>query len=82
MAVEVNWSPEAVETFSQNFDYLRHEWGEKEAEKFLLQTNQVITRLQLFPESYPKGVKSKNIAKPDSINTLCCFMLIIGPRER
>jgi plasmid stabilization system protein ParE len=59
MAVGINWTPEASETFAQNFDYLLQEWSEKEAQKFLAQTNLVVNRLQLFPESYPPGSKNK-----------------------
>ena len=63
MTIEINWSPEASETFSQNFNYLLQEWGDKEAEKFLQQTNKTLNRLQLFPESYPPGNKSKKYRK-------------------
>ena len=59
MAVEINWSTEAAESFSHNFNYLQQEWGDKEAEKFLHETNRILSRLHLFPESYPPGNKSK-----------------------
>ena len=63
MAIEIDWSPEAAESFSRNFNYLQCEWGDKEAEKFLNQTLQVINRLRLFPESFPQGAKSKKYRK-------------------
>ncbi len=49
MAIKVNWSPEADETFSQKIDYLAKEWSEQEVEKFIKQTQEVINRLQIFP---------------------------------
>ena len=62
MAIKINWSIEADKTFSQNFNYLRAEWSDKEAEKFVQQTEQVLKRVQLFPESYPE-TKAKNIVR-------------------
>ncbi len=59
MGIEINWSPEASETFDVNFNYLLEEWGDKAAANFFLQTEHAIKRMQLFPESYPHGRKSK-----------------------
>ncbi len=42
MAVKINWSPEADETFSQNISYLNKEWSDKEVEKFINQTLEVL----------------------------------------
>ena len=63
MAIEIEWSVEADETFSQNVHYLQNEWSDKEVEQFIKQTETVIKRLQLFPESYPPGNKSKRYRK-------------------
>ena len=63
MPVKISWSPEADETFSQNIDYLFKEWSEKEVEKFINQTQQVIHRIQIFPESYPEGIKNNKYRK-------------------
>lgn len=63
MGIEVSWSQEASETFDRNFNYLLREWSDKEAEMFLQQTNLVINRIQLFPESYPPGSKNKKYRK-------------------
>jgi plasmid stabilization system protein ParE len=51
MAVKINWSVEADETFRDNIDYLSREWSAKEVEKFTSKTQEIIRRLQLFPES-------------------------------
>ena len=63
MALEIIWSPEADETFARNINYLEQEWGEKETKRFILQTQKVIARLQIFPESYPQSNKSKKYRK-------------------
>ena len=63
MAIKINWSLEASETFSQNLNYLSQEWSDKEAEKFIQQTEDVVKRLQLFPESYPPGNKNNKYRK-------------------
>ena len=82
MAVEISWAPEAEETFDQNFNYLLNEWGDKEAEKFVQQTDQVIMRLQFFLNLILLVAKAKNIAKLGSINTWFCFMHITKPKKR
>ena len=59
MAIEVDWSAEAEETFAKNVHYLQTVWTEKEVAKFVQQTEKVINRLQQQPESYPPGKKNK-----------------------
>ncbi len=59
MAIEINWSDEAIETFEENINYLESEWSEKEVTKFILQTTHIIERLKRFPLSYPPGLKNK-----------------------
>ncbi len=63
MAIEVYWSLEADTTYNRNIDYLLNEWSETEVAKFIKQTDKVIKRLQIFPESYPYGKKSKKYRK-------------------
>jgi hypothetical protein len=63
MAIEIDWSVEADETFSENIVYLQNEWSEKEVEQFVKQTDTVLKRLQIFPESYPYGNKSTKYRK-------------------
>ena len=63
MAIEINWSLEAEETFSHNIDYLNREWSEKEIRVFVQQTEKAITRIQSYPESYPPGNKNKKYRK-------------------
>ncbi len=63
MAIEIIWSPEADETFKRNIDYLGEEWGDKEIEKYISETQKIIARLQIFPESYPQSSKSKKYRK-------------------
>lgn len=42
MAVKINWSLEADETFSQNIDYLSTAWSDKEVAAFISQTQRTI----------------------------------------
>jgi plasmid stabilization system protein ParE len=60
MAIQIRWSTEAEETFDQNVSYLLEQWSDREVEKFVQETNKVINRIQLFPESYPPGKKKQN----------------------
>jgi plasmid stabilization system protein ParE len=63
MAVKINWSREARESFSENINYLHEEWTEREAKTFVQQTQKVISRLEIYPESYPPGNKNKKYRK-------------------
>ena len=63
MAIKIIWLPEADETFARNVDYLSREWSDKEVEKFVLQTQRVLKRLLIFPESYQQGTKNKKYRK-------------------
>jgi len=63
MAIEVNWSPEAEESFENNISYLQREWSEKEVKIFVRQTQKVISRILVYPESYPQGNKNKKYRK-------------------
>lgn len=46
MAIEVNWSDEAKETFDNNVYYLETAWTEREVIKFIQQTEYAIKRIQ------------------------------------
>ena len=59
MAVEINWSEEAEATFANNVTYLQTVWTEREAARFIQQTEKVVKQLQQHPESYPPGKKNK-----------------------
>ncbi|MBS1600897.1 MAG: type II toxin-antitoxin system RelE/ParE family toxin [Bacteroidetes bacterium] len=59
MAIEVNWSDEAKETFEKNINYLQNEWSEKDVIKFIQQTEIIVEWLKKFPLSFPPGLKNK-----------------------
>jgi hypothetical protein len=63
MAIEISWSDEAKEIFAKNVDFLLDAWTGKEVTKFIQQTEQVISRIQRLPESYPPGIKNKKYRK-------------------
>jgi ParE-like toxin of type II ParDE toxin-antitoxin system len=63
MAIEVNWSDEAIKTFQKNIDYLHEYWSDKEVIRFIQQTENIIIRLKKYPYSYPTGYKNKRYRK-------------------
>jgi len=63
MAIEVSWSDEAIRTFQENIDYLQENWSVKEVIRFIQQTENIITRVKKFPQSYPPGYKNKKYRK-------------------
>ena len=63
MAVKVVWTYEAEVTFSENINYLLREWSEKEVRAFVQHTEKTIARASKYPESYPRGIKTKTYRK-------------------
>ena len=63
MAIEIIWSQEAVKTFDQNIQYLFKEWSPKEVDRFLNQTDYVISRLQEHPESFNPSLRIKKVRR-------------------
>ncbi|HVU56930.1 MAG TPA: type II toxin-antitoxin system RelE/ParE family toxin [Puia sp.] len=58
MAIEIDWSDEAIATFDKNVYYLESAWTEKEVAKFIKQTQKALKRIEQYPESYPVGKRS------------------------
>ncbi len=63
MAIEIKWSLESVKTYDQNIQYLLNEWSEKEVDKFLKQTDYVLSRLEDYPESFNPSSKNKKVRR-------------------
>ena len=82
MAIEINWSPEAEESLDDNISYLQQDWSEKEVKKFVRQTQKVINRIKVFPESYPPGTKNKKYRKARLKKYIVLFAANIKPKEQ
>jgi plasmid stabilization system protein ParE len=63
MAFKIVWSEEAYKTFTQNLDYLKREWSDKEIDKFTKALNEIIERIKKYPESFPSSPKDTSIRK-------------------
>lgn len=63
MAVKINWSDESRRTYDDNIGYVLKSWTEKEAKRFVEQTQYVISRLQEHPESYNPSLKNKKVRR-------------------
>lgn len=81
MAIEIGWTNEAKYSFQENLNYLLKNWSEKEAAKFVQHVDVLLKRLQLFPESYPKGVKSDKYRKA-RINKYIVLFYQYQPRKK
>lgn len=80
MAIKVDWTDEAKETFDANITYLQKEWTEKEIGRFIEQTQKVILRLQQFPESFPPGKRNKNYRRA-RLNIYCFILSLLQVEE-
>jgi plasmid stabilization system protein ParE len=63
MAVEINWTVEAIETFDGNIEYLLKAWSEKEAKKFVQQTEQLLSNLLENPQMYRPSLQNKKVRR-------------------
>jgi plasmid stabilization system protein ParE len=58
---EIQWTDSAKITFSKIVDYLHREWTEKEVEKFVNRTDDMLSTLKRYPEMCRPSTKRKNV---------------------
>ena len=63
MAFEVIWSRESYKTYLSNIQYLQIHWSAREIDRFIRQTDYVISRIQEYPQSFSPSPKSKSIRR-------------------
>ncbi len=57
----VLWSETAKKSFAGIIEYLEKEWSEKEIQKFLTRTEEVLNLLKRYPEMNQPSSKRKNV---------------------
>jgi len=67
---EIIWTDSAKITFGKIVDHLRREWTDKEIEKFVTRTEEMLATLKRHPEMCRPSSKRKNIRIGYWINTL------------
>lgn len=58
---EIHWTDSAKITFSKIVDYLSRKWTEREVEKFVIRTEEMLSMLKYYPEMCRPSLKRKNI---------------------
>lgn len=53
MSKEISWSPSAINDFETILDYLKKEWNQTVAEKFLISFEFLITQIKHNPKLFP-----------------------------
>ncbi len=61
MALNINWTPKAKETFLVIISFLESNWSEKEVSKFVSATDRIIGLISLFPNLFSQSGKKKNV---------------------
>ena len=61
IAIEVHWTKAADKSFQKKINYLQKEWTDKEIEKFVTRTQQMIAMLKEYPEMCRLSAKKKNV---------------------
>ena len=59
--LEIKWTKKAQLSFEKNISYLQKEWSEKEVERFVNRTDNVLLLLSRYPEIGCPTLKRKNI---------------------
>jgi plasmid stabilization system protein ParE len=55
------WTNSAKISFQKNIDWLRQEWSDKEADKFIHRTEEMLSVLKRHPEMCRTSAKRKNV---------------------
>ena len=56
---EILWTDSAKITFDNIVEYLREKWSEKEVEKFINRTTEMLSKLKHYPETCRPSAKRK-----------------------
>lgn len=59
----INWTPRAKSEFNKVLEYLLENWGIKEVENFINQTDDVLERVANNPKMFIESSKKKNVHK-------------------
>ncbi len=71
MVERVRWSPEAEARFLEVIAYLRSEWTEREAMRFIQRTDDLVRMLVRFPGMSRKGRKGTREVLITKHNIMC-----------
>ncbi|HLF45895.1 MAG TPA: type II toxin-antitoxin system RelE/ParE family toxin [Chitinophagaceae bacterium] len=61
IVLEIQWTDSAKITFNKIVEYLRQEWTEREVEKFVYRTTEMLATLKRYPEMCRPSSKRKNV---------------------
>ncbi len=61
IVAEILWADSAKLSFNKIVEYLRENWSEKEIEKFVKRTAEVLSALKYYPDMFRPSLKRKNV---------------------
>jgi plasmid stabilization system protein ParE len=61
IVAEILWADSAKLSFNKIVEYLKENWTEREIEKFINRTNEVLSTLKRYPEMCRPSLKRKNV---------------------
>lgn len=71
MALTLRWTPEAEKTFFDIVSYLENNWSEKEVQKFVRKSHEIINNINQFPKMCRpigvEGIRRAVISKQNSL---------------
>lgn len=61
IVLDIFWTDSAKTSFGKIVDYLRQEWTEREVEKFVSRTAEMLSTLKRYPEMCRPSAKRRNV---------------------
>lgn len=58
---EIRWTPLATQSYNSIVNYLETEWSDREIERFISKTNNLLTTLKSHPQMCRPSQKRKNV---------------------
>jgi plasmid stabilization system protein ParE len=59
--VEIYWTGKAQQSFDKIIDWLKKEWSDREADKFIQRADLFLATLKQYPEICPPSLKRRNV---------------------
>ena len=53
MSVSIRWTPDAINSFHRNIEYLQQDWSVKIGEDFIGRVDEILTQIKVNPYLFP-----------------------------
>ena len=79
--MKVIWTPKALQSYFNIFNFLNEKWTKREVENFVNQTDKLIGQIAENPKMFVATAKRKNVRK-GLVNNLVSLFYKVYPRKK